>query len=674
MHSEKPPLPKLQPVLLRRTSSINPPNGFSGITGASTPLSGSSHGAPLSGGSSHGPPPGIVDPDASNPVVADEEPGNSATVMNMSTHKRKQSGPVDNDIILAMERMEKQEEMEQMEERYNMGDVEPAFDFNNSRRVSSSFPGAYANSSFLNPRTMSLVAAALVLLALAAFHSSSETIDHSAPIAAGSNTANLGASNSESSSKSITYGEEHMEIVGSPKEAHVHEYNKVRYFDKPDKMTPMISKGPILFNQDMGGLHLFEEVCVTNNMDALRWTPMETSLRGLVYFTGDQDILDNEKRCVPCKDTKGLEGWDSASPEEAVLGHKCGMNGLHAMFASSVGDWSECISREENMKLMEEYGQTQSPLDVDTVHLFTQPTFLLQFNVLDTEVSMFDMLMTYLPHWQYFRDNNEFPFDSVISHSLEGCLSHNHHWFCEILHQINAFGPAKEIPWESDEKTLYCFKQLFYNEVGYQRNLDKDDLVTKDLLGEFREILFRKFALSRRRNHHASQKAAAEQGESEGSNDEYTKIIFYDNKLSEKTVWNEMDTLIAKARSLEKYQNVKFVTVDDFSDLTVAEQAKSFNEADAVIMVHGEQMTNAIFAVDGTTFVEVGCKVSSLIGNPKFMELMDSTYQAVERCTEGADGNSVCVVCDSDEDDSNFTMTAVAFENLIDGVVRSLQK
>ncbi len=464
-----------------------------------------------------------------------------------------------------------------------------------------------------------------------------------------------------------------MEIVGSPKEAHVHEYNKVRYFDKPDKMTPMISKGPILFNQDMGGLHLFEEVCVTNNVDALRWRPMETSLRRLVYFTGDQDVLDNEKRCVPCRDTKALEGWDSTTPEEATLGHKCGMNGLHVMFASSVGDWSECITREENTKLMKEYGQTQSPLDVDTVHLFTQPTFLLQFNVLDTEISMFDMLLTYLPHWQYFRDNNEFPFDSVISHSLEGCLSHNHHWFCEILHQINAFGPAKEIPWESDGKTLYCFKQLFYNEVGYQRNLDKDDLVTKDVLGEFREILFRKFALSRRRNHHASQKAAAEQSEVERENAEDSKIIFYDNKLSERTVWNEMDSLISKARSLEKYQNVKFVTVDDFSDLTVAEQARSFNEADAVIMVHGEQMSNAIFAVDGTTFVEVGCKVSSLIGNPKFMALMDSSYQAVEKCTEGAEGNSVCVVCDSDEDDSNFTMTAVAFENLIDGVVTSLQ-
>jgi hypothetical protein len=314
-----------------------------------------------------------------------------------------------------------------------------------------------------------------------------------------------------------------------------------------------------------------------------------------------------------------------------------------------------------------------------------------------------------LPHWDNFREEWDFPFDAVISHSLQGCLSHSHNWFCEVLHQMNAFGPAKEIPWEPDDTTLYCFKELIYNEVGYQRNLDQGDLVNREILGEFREILFRKFALPRRRtveDRKEEAEAIASLSDAEKKEDgidvesilpSETKIIFYDNKLSQQTKWNEMESLITKARSLEKYSNIKFVTVDDFSTLTVAQQARTFNEADAVIMVRGEHMANAIFAVvsynysvsnviflavsqlllpihknaqDGTTFVEVGCKVQSLIGNANFMNLMDGTYKSVERC-KGED-DAACVVCEGDDGTSDFTMTPAVFEKMIDDVVQSL--
>ena len=385
------------------------------------------------------------------------------------------------------------------------------------------------------------------------------------------------------------------------------------------------------------------------------------------------------------------------------------------MYASSVGDWSNCIMTESNTQLMETYGQTQEPTNVSTVHFFQEPTFLLQFNALDQEQSLFDMLLTYLPHWDKFLvgddeegDDAGFPFESVISHSLKGCLSHSRDWFCEVLHQMYAFGEAKEIPWESDENTLYCYKELFYNEVGYyQRTIDNDgtgggngSLVTKKMFGDFREMLFRKFGLPRRRTVELREeeaefekahqgggsgsgtKTTSEEGveggggDSDGDGDstsgtDDTKIIFYDNKLSEHAVWSEMESLISTVRELEKYQNVKFVTVNgDFSDLTVAQQARKFNEADAVIMAHGQHMANAIFAIDGTYFVEVGCKVESLIGNPSFMELFDGKYRAVEKCN-GKDGtNVVCVVC---KDEESFTMNPSAFERLIDDVVAGLE-
>jgi hypothetical protein len=181
---------------------------------------------------------------------------------------------------------------------------------------------------------------------------------------------------------------------------------------------------------------------------------------------------------------------------------------------------------------------------------------------------------------------------------------------------------------------LYCFKELIYNEVGYQRNLDQGDLVNREILGEFREILFRKFALPRRRtveDRKEEADAIASLSDAEKKEDgidvesiipSETKIIFYDNKLSQQTKWNEMESLITKARSLEKYSNIKFVTVDDFSTLTVAQQARTFNEADAVIMVHGEHMANAIFAVVSYIFLTYCMFFSRIKYNIAFLLLI----------------------------------------------------
>mmetsp|Transcript_27699 Transcript_27699/g.49902 ORF Transcript_27699/g.49902 Transcript_27699/m.49902 type:complete len:679 (+) Transcript_27699:453-2489(+) len=675
-----------QPILLRRSAS----------TAGSAP-------APGSGG--------IVDPNASIPI-ADEDPGYDLS-LNVSSHKRKQSGiPLEAEAIYnrasaktSLEQIADEEEgsfcgePDLRDESPQGGPSMPEF--------SELFPdnqGGWSLKSLLTSRGVAGVTLVMVAFAFIALHSPTSTKDgSSSPAAAATGagaTANPGSP--QPNSKEITIGEQHTEVTGQPMEHYAHEYNKIRFFDSPDKMKPMYSKGPILWDEEMGGLHLFENVCLTTNIDALRYRPdPETSLRGLIYFTEDEAMLKNPKRCVPCSNSQPMENWEDANKDRKVVGHKCGMNGLHAMFASSVGDWSDCIMEEENTKLMEKWGQTQSPVNVTTIHFFQEPTFLLQFDALDMEKSLFDMLMTYLPHWDKFLEGGDyedgqeggFPFNSVISHSLEGCLSHSHNWFCEVLHQMYAFGEkTKEIPWEADDTTLYCYKELFYNQVGYQRNLDHGGLITRENFGEFREMLFRKFGLPRRRTVEdrlaeaeydkaqgkkglKNNKNNADSEDEDDDNNGDTKIIFYDNKLSEQTVWNEMESLISKARELEKYQHIKFVTVKDFHDLTVAQQARKFNEADAVIMAHGQHMANAIFAVDGTSFVEVGCKVESLIGNPRFMDLMDGKYKAVEKCSnKNNGGEDVCVVCKGEGEDVNFTMTPAAFERLIDDMVASLEE
>lgn len=664
-----------QPVLLRRTGSSLPTPAGSGSV------------IPAAPGAD-----GRIDPNAAIPI-ADEDPRSQRD----ATHKRKQSGiPLDAEAII--HRASAQTSLEQIadEEEADFGEegggTPTSLGSSSIPEFAELFPddrGGWSFKSLLTSRG-SLVATLFMMVVTFVFLRGRGFVEEGDPDAAVA--VGVGKSGGPKvDSKKITYGEEHYEGVGAPMEHKVHEYNKIRFFDSPDKMKPIYSKGPILWDEKMGGLHMFENVCLTTNVDALRYRPdPDTGLRGIIFFTPDEEVQKNPKRCVPCSNSEPLENWEDVGKDGKVVGHGCGMKGLHAMFASSVGDWTDCIMKDDNAKLMEEWGQTQSPLEVSTIHFFQEPTFALQFDALNKENSLFDMLLTYLPHWDKFLggandEDNGFPFDSVISHSLQGCLSHSHNWFCEVLHQMYAFGEAKEIPWEDNDNTLYCYRELYYVQVGYQRYLDHEGLVTREIFGEFREMLFRKFALPRRRTVEDRlaeleyEKAEAKKhpggkdsagGADEGGDD--TRIIFYDNKLNGQTAWNELESLISNARELEKYSNIKFVTVKDFEELTVAQQARKFNEADAVIMAQGQHMANAIFAVDGTSFVEVGCEVKSLIGNPKFMKLMDGKYRAVEKCNVEGEKSSVCVVCK--ENDVHFTMALKAFELLIDDVVLGLQE
>ena len=683
----------VQPVLLRRTTSNVPPSDpYSAGAASAVPQQ-----APGSGG--------IVDPREDFIPIADEEPGDWDLAA--STHKRKVSGmPLEAEAIYdrasvktSLEQISDEEEGANMDDASQMSTSEFS-DFPHDGSWGGAGAGAGGGYWVAAIRhylaTSSRGVAALALLAMAiALVSTRRTAPP--PSEVGPAFANK----PNPDSKDVTYGEFHEESVGQPMEHHPQKYNNILFYDSPDKMKHMVSKGPKLYDDRVGGgLHLFEDVCLTNNVEQLRYRPQDTALRGLIYFTGE--YADNPKRCVPCSNLEPLGGWDEdeddAPADAKVVGHRCGMPGLHAMFASSVGDWTDCIMEDGNTELMEEWHQTQAPLNVTTIHFFQKPTFLLQFNAIDMEKSLFDMLLTYLPHWQKFMESSEednkdgFPFDGVISHSLEGCLSHSHNWFCEVLHQMSAFGHAKEIPWENDENTLYCYTELFYNQVGYQRDLDQDGLVTRETFLNFRELLFRKFGLPRRPTledrladaevekmypEGKTKETAGEEGDSDDAADGGdTKIIFYDNRLGDSTVWNEMESLISKARGLEKYQNIKFVTVSEkFDDMTVAQQAKKFNEADAIIMAHGKHMANAIFSVDGTSFVEVGCKVESLIGNRLFMNLVGGKHISVERCSKktAKEGDvEVCVICKEEGDDVDFTMSPEAFENLVDAVVASL--
>ena len=601
--------------------------------------------------------------------VADEEYEDFD--LSVSSHKRKQSGiPLEAaeamigraSMETPLERIADEEEGSSLPRTFSSQSLSRSVSFaRTASRPVSPIPDfeelfdqenrtfRYASSiKYLSTRNILILAFITVLAILMTIHTPShpDPADISRPVEADAPTED---------------GESHFEGVGDGLEFYT-EVNHVRYYKSPDKMKEMKSEGPRPADRELGGLHVFENVCLTNNIDAARYdNHPTTALRGLIYFTRDQE--ENVHRCVPCSNSQSMDSWDGSYEDEKVVNHKCGMNGLHSMYATSAGEWSKCIMEEQNLQLMKEFGQTQSPTNVTSVHFFQSPTFLLQFNALDMESALFDMMMTYLPFWNKYK-GGDYPFDSLVSHSVKGCVSHSHHPFCELLHQMAAFWEIQDLTWEPDENTLYCYKTLYYNQVGYNRNLEREGHVTKGTFGGLREVLFTRFGLPRRRTVEAREKDA----KIEGQDLLGTKIIMYDKKSKGETYWTDMEALITQAKSLEKYQDVTFVTVKDFEDLSVAQQARTFNEADVAVMVHGQHMANAIYAVDGTSFVRVGCAENeSLIGNPRFMELMDSTYIYVSKCIEdNGDESEACVVC---QDEDRFTMALPAFEKMIDDVM-----
>ncbi|KAL3802856.1 hypothetical protein HJC23_007633 [Cyclotella cryptica] len=470
------------------------------------------------------------------------------------------------------------------------------------------------------------------------------------------------------------------ESVGEPIEARI-KYNSIEYYSDLSRMGPLLSTGPNAVDypdrNNIEGMYTYENVCVTKNVDFPKPPFSDTSMRGLIRFTDKKDILKNDRRCVPCRAEEITEQQGTTSggavAKTSSVGHPCGMKGLHEMYASSVSDWNTCINTKENHSIMIRTKQSQSPSHVTNVHFFERPTFLLQFTANDRERSLFDTLFSYLPYWHAFRSSQSYPFDGILSHSVEGCLSHSRNWLCEILHHISAFGSAKEILWEQSPDTLYCFRSLYINAMGYQRSLSSGQL-NKPLMDEFRDELFRSLALPRPRDMNEIRKKDAKLGMTRPF-----RIALHANAQHSINVWTGMEDHVVRARGMTKYHGVEFTTIDSFDELTVAEQARALNLADAVIMSTGEHMANAIFATDDTAFVELGCEGFSSIANPRFIGFVVGTHKSVKDC-DAIDGNTgmdekvACVKCVRDEMGSSFSISEDLFHSIVDELIKSHQE
>ncbi len=68
-------------------------------------------------------------------------------------------------------------------------------------------------------------------------------------------------------------------------------------------------------------------------------------------------------------------------------------------------------------------------------------------------------------------------------------------------------------------------------------------------------------------------------------------------------------------------------------------------------MVHGAQMANSIFSVEGTMFVELGCRVFEFLGSQNYLKLIGGKYTMVQLCWKGESSEKdFCLDCTEEKD------------------------
>ena len=406
-----------------------------------------------------------------------------------------------------------------------------------------------------------------------------------------------------------------------------------------------ISSGPHDVNPGIPGMYEFHNVCLTRHAE-------DETLLGLVYFApnSDSNVKNNPSRCVPCP-LYLFNMWDEVGEGEHELGHKCGFHNFHAMYATSVSDWSACMKNRKNRRFFQEWwgdrGEHFLPSFATEVHLYKEPMIALTHNM-NIGHSLFDHLLVYVRHWVIFRRLNKFPFSAVASLTIDQCLSDGtSHWYCELLRAMDAFGGAHEVSVLPKKTTLNCYEKLYIVHLALPRIMVVEkSMPSKEVFDEFRQVMFDKFNLPRDKTfgHSKYEQQAL------SSKKPTKKVLFYAHEPSGRRVWTNMNELLEKFKKRNRYKDLDFDTVYDFGVLSIQEQARLFNEYDVMIMVHGAQMANSIFTVEGTLFVEVGCAIPEFMGEKIYLSLIGGRYAQVVSCNSSNDDpDSPCVECVLDE-------------------------
>ena len=350
---------------------------------------------------------------------------------------------------------------------------------------------------------------------------------------------------------------------------------KARVIPRDERLC---SHGPVgvlpFLNTSHASAYEFGEACVTFNLDSAKRVQ-----RALVLF----DPLNNAPlRCVPCPNPLMFATWGE---------HACGIMWAHQINAKSIGDLHDCYAAHEAD--VARVSQRQAPLHGARSLVgvrYPGRTLVLSYAYSNPGHQLFDSILTLLPVLLAHADH---VVDHVVIHQGEGCPEHE--WICAILTRLGMFRkPGAVLPLFPG--TVSCFERVVVPRYALGRMSSPTKYFSRHALALLQARLKESFGL-------VAAPARAPR-----------LLVYAHATLSKEAMvfrraWLDLNSSVAAVAGAFDVR-----VVDDFAALPVLEQARAFHEADLVVMPHGGQFGNAIFARAGSVLVELSCTRYTHIG------------------------------------------------------------
>jgi len=142
------------------------------------------------------------------------------------------------------------------------------------------------------------------------------------------------------------------------------------------------------------------------------------------------------------------------------------------------------------------------------------------------------------------------------------------------------------------------------------------------------------------------------------------RLLIYSHAASSRRVWLDAGEAAAHARAAGWEVRLEH----DFGGLSFEQQADAFASADAIVMAHGAQAANAIYARNGTAVVELNCRRYSVLENT-LVSSLGHRFALLTQCGRSesdAAENAACITCQAPVDMmSNFSFSGARLEALL---------
>mmetsp|Transcript_11950 Transcript_11950/g.22031 ORF Transcript_11950/g.22031 Transcript_11950/m.22031 type:complete len:624 (+) Transcript_11950:488-2359(+) len=374
---------------------------------------------------------------------------------------------------------------------------------------------------------------------------------------------------------------------------------------------------------------VFNDVCITRNIDSTKMAQ-----RAVVVVDPSND---HKLRCTPCPNPQTNFEW---------MTNRCGMMWFHQMNVKSLQDVQECY--DKNNRLIRENGQRQVPGEsiyhgedqkIKGVVYYDEPTLLLQYTKNNPGHQLWDSLWSIITIIRSQEVHNIQYHKHVISHQTWDCP--NNVWICSVLRKLGVIKEDNLL--QVYPGVLTCFKQLTvpiqgWNHGNEHTHLDMTPWFTKRVQEAFK--LTNKPAKTESEYRDMLDNILDKRGSKR-----YQIALYAHNTKGEagyRRAWLNINDTIKSLN--EQVDSLAVQYIQDFGKVSVEEQARTFYEADIIVMPHGGQFGNSIFIRENTIVVELTCGgYSHLAGNHGAFAKAAKFYHIVETpksCTKSNDAGN----------------------------------